>query len=1231
MKESVKKTKLTGPPARKDLAAAAEVPRADPLDAGARVDPRRETGLAEVERFIGPYRILGTLGTGGMSVVYRAEDPQSNRPVAVKTVHIPAPKYLASLRREIHALTRIRHPGVVRIVAQGVQVGRPWYAMELLEGSTFREYIDRIWGNESSSEIATAERAPNDDSRPVSEAAPRLSHTATFSSETLPWPEAQPRRSARAAGGALAPTLELLWRVCSTIAYLHGEGIINCDLKPENVVVLPDRGPIIIDFGLTSRFGGANGREILDSARGISGTVFYMSPEQIRNEFVDARADLYAIGCIMYECVTGRPPFVGSNAEVLLQHLSAEPVPPSELVTEVPRELDLLILNLLQKRLQDRIGYAADVSSALRELIGDDTETRATTYPAARPYLYRPQFSGRRDLLQQVLARIPTHSSQAGVLVLVGGESGVGKTRFAMEITRLARRPGLRITTAECIPPASSSSGAMGRGPLHALRPLLQLISDRCQEAGREFTDRVLGPRGPVLALYEPSLAHAPGQDAQPTPLKLASSAAHRQLFNALADTLMAFAARERLLVVIDDVQWADELTLAFLRFLTPAHFAAPFVILGTYRTEEPVVLPPESPESVHLLKVVLAKMGDDSVRSIVQDMLALSTPPPETLVRFLTQRSGGNPFFVAEYLRAAVEAQLIQRRTLESWRVRQGEAVSSAAAYESLPIPQSLQDLISQRLKTFSPLARAVADMAAVFGSDVDAAVLLDAVALGDDDGPRALDEVVTRQILETTAAGTFRFAHDKLREVVYAEIAPDQARELHRRAALAIEGAYEDTEDFGRFWSALGHHFATAGLPGRAAEYLIRAGDHARAGHANDEALANYRRAIAEVDRLLLESVDEQVSWRPIHCQLHEKVGDLLALSGQGDQSRQSYDTAVRRLAAEDSLARARVHRKIGTTFDNQHRHDESLRSYALAEQMLGPEPGQAPEGWRAEWLQLRAQEFLANYWLARLPALEELVAKIQTNIAFATTARERSYLAQARMLLCFRKERYSISEEGVEYARAVLNGVLSSGNLVELPFARFAFAFSLFLNGQLEAAEWELRSALSAAERAGDVGQKARCFTYLTVVARRRSRIDDVRSRVSASQAVAQAAGMRDYIGAAYGNQAWLALRESDHIGAEGHAARAVDIWGSLTYTFPFQWTALFPLLAVRLMQEDLLGAISCATALLEPIQQRLAGEVEAILREGIERFETSGSSAALETLSGALSVFRRYGYL
>jgi serine/threonine protein kinase/Tfp pilus assembly protein PilF len=809
---------------------------------------------------IGPYRPLELLGRGGMGLVYRAEHGETGEHAAVKTLALPSEKGLASLRREIHALACIRHPGIVRIVDEGVEQGLPWYAMELVEGRTLRSWA-----------APAAAQAPG---QSMTEGwwTISLGNPATASVSRLEAPargkEPSGREPRRIAGGgsstsggrvahrSLGEILTLARRLCAPLSYLHGEGLVHRDLKPENILLQPDGMPVLVDFGLVSRFSGELSREALEGlgSSAAAGTLAYMAPEQLLEVPLDARADLYALGCLLYELLAGRPPFVGKPRELIQQHLQAMPLPPSRLAEEraegaplpVPPELDALVLRLLAKQPRDRLGHADSVAAALVRLGAEDGLAAAGLRPKA--YLYRPSLAGREDALRQLEEQLARLQSGAGGFVLLGGESGVGKTRLALELARLAERSGIAVLPGECPPPADPQAFREGAGsaPLSALRKPLQSIADRCRSWGKAETERLLGRRAPVLSPYEPTLRGLPGQEHDRELAELPPEAARLRLNSALAETLWALARAQPLLLVLDDLQWADELTLDFLGFLKRVDSSGdprcgPLLVLGTYRTEELGEALSSLLELGDTRHLRLGRLEEPAVGQMVRDMLALGRSPT-LFARYLSRHSEGNPFFVAEYLRTAVEMELLFRDEEGRWQVAESnEAQAEMADYERLALPRTLRELLWKRLQGLPVGGFAVALAAAVLGREVPAALLGPMTGLPEKSLFEAVQELLRQHIFTEPVPGTLRFTHEKLREVAYARLAEPSRRRLHREAAEALEALGPERRE--EHLAALGHHWEVAAVAGKARECYLAAARKNKDRYAHAEAARLYR----------------------------------------------------------------------------------------------------------------------------------------------------------------------------------------------------------------------------------------------------------------------------------------------------------------------------------------------------------------------------------------------------
>jgi eukaryotic-like serine/threonine-protein kinase len=282
----------------------------------------------------GRYELGELLGRGGMAEVRRAVDQRLGRSVAVKQLRTDLavdPTFQARFRREAQSAAGLNHPTIVAVYDTGEEidplsgVSIPYIVMELVEGPTLRDVLRE--------------------------------------------------------GRKILPerALELTQGVLEALSYSHKAGIVHRDIKPANVMLTPNGGVKVMDFGIARAV--ADTSATMTQTAAVIGTAQYLSPEQARGETVDARSDLYSTGCLLYELLAGRPPFVGdSPVSVAYQHVREVPVPPSQLDPEITPEIDAVVLKALAKDPDDRYQSAAEMRADISRLLsGEQTTAQRTT------------------------------------------------------------------------------------------------------------------------------------------------------------------------------------------------------------------------------------------------------------------------------------------------------------------------------------------------------------------------------------------------------------------------------------------------------------------------------------------------------------------------------------------------------------------------------------------------------------------------------------------------------------------------------------------------------------------------------------------------------------------------------------------------------------------------------------------------------------------------------------
>jgi hypothetical protein len=637
-----------------------------------------------------------------MGVVFLGVHGETGEQVAVKTVHTPSPAALTSIRRELRALSRLRHPGIVEARASGSTEGVPWYAMRYLDGRTLKSYIAELWP------------------RPV----PAWRSSETLDLEEDAWgPPAEPGEVAGRVpfpAGRMAEVVLVARRMFAALAYLHAQGLMHRDIKPQNVVLVGDLQPVLVDFGLARTGAVGTSRERLSEGPRAAGTPDWIAPEVVRGDPVDARADLFAMGCVLFELLTGRRPFAGRGGGTSWPQLHVAAPRVDSHVEGVPAELDLLVHRLLVKNPARRLGHAADAVAVLQALEGD--------FPAAMPQrsetpferpgplpVLRARLSGRGELVAQLERRLAEALAGRGGLVVVTGRSGIGKTSVVGELARRVPEGCAVVTgTAVAVGPLQRVAGGL---PLHPLQEFLQAVVDGCI-ADPSTAATVVGARGPILAPVAPQMTALAGPSGG-APLPVVDGAAARErLLAAVRDVAIEHARRAPTLLLLDDLQWADELTLGALQRLVDADLSGtPLLVVATCRDEEvgPAVQALLGRPAVERLAV--DRIDAAAVRAMVRDITAVVAAPAGVSDR-LTILSEGSPFYVTEHLRAAVGAGLIRLGA-------GGQAEFVTLPDGTLDLPGDLAALVRMRLDQLPPGARRVVNLACVMGRSFDEEVV--------------------------------------------------------------------------------------------------------------------------------------------------------------------------------------------------------------------------------------------------------------------------------------------------------------------------------------------------------------------------------------------------------------------------------------------------------------------------------------------------------------------------
>ena len=732
----------------------------------------------------GRYELVRLLGEGGKKLVYLSKDGLLGRDVALALIKADGLDAGGRERvlREAQAMGRLgAHPNIVAVFDLGEEQGRPFMVTELMGGGDLEGLL---------------EKAP--DGR-------------------LP----------------AAHVVELGKGVCRGLVFAHGQGVIHRDLKPGNVWLTSEGQPKIGDFGLAL----ASERSRLTQEGTMVGTVSYMPPEQALGGETTARADLYSLGAMLYELLTGKPPFLADDPiAVISQHINTPPVAPSWHAPDCPRALEALVLRLLAKDPSERPASAADVLTALEVIdLAETMQPAEADRDGGLEGLAAGVFVGRQQELGALKAALEGVLSGEGRMVTVVGEPGIGKTRVALELATYARLRGAQVLWGRCY----ESEGAP------AYWPWVQALRDYVREKEPQQLQAELGAGASAISEIVPDIRQRLPDMPEPSRVDDPQQARF-QLFDSLTAFLKSAARTQPLVLVLDDLHWADEGSLRLLEFVARELVGARLLLFGTYRDTELNRRHPLSQTLAELTRerlserILLRGLSREDIDRFVE--ATCGTSPPAELVSLIHTQTEGNPLFVTEIVRLLVqEGELTPERLTgeKSW---------------SLRIPEGVREVIGRRLDRLTERCNETLTIASVIGREFShdqLKALIDDVS--EDRLLDVLEEALAAHVIEELprSLGRYQFSHALIQETLTEELSLTRRVRLHARIGEALEQLYAGEAD--RHAAELAYHFAEAQTllePTKLVRYSLVAGEAALAAHAHEQALAHFEGALAVKD---------------------------------------------------------------------------------------------------------------------------------------------------------------------------------------------------------------------------------------------------------------------------------------------------------------------------------------------------------------------------------------------
>jgi len=727
------------------------------------------------------FEVLGELGRGGRTVTYRVRRHTSIYAMKILQRRGEEESPHRAFCREAALLASVNDPGLVRVHEVGTADGQPYLIMDYVDGQSL---------------------------------------TSVLADGRLP----------------VVRIAQIGIDVARALGAAHRARLVHRDVKPANIMVSADGAARVIDFGLAVRPGDVDETT-------TAGTLLYCAPEQagMLHRPVDGRADLYALGAVLYECATGQPPFSARDlGELMRLHATAAPPDPRLARPDLPPALAAVILRLLAKDPDDRYQSATGVAADLARIAAGETDFALGTADHAQPRQDHP-LTGRDTELSALMRRWEAaRGGPRGGVAVVEGAAGSGKTRLAREVAALVRGEGGLALTGECEPEQGMPLAPLRR----AVDDHLAAIAAMPPTQRAVELDRVRAAVGPGAALLR---GLSPALDALLDAPGLPDEDRHQQFPIAVASFLAALTDNGVGSVLhLDDVHWLDDATLRVLSILSERLPDLPLLVLATGRDGPPsaavmgrlrstvgptldltVALRPLRPE------VIGGLVSSATGGLVVDDATATS----------LAARSDGNTFTLLQYLDAVLDAGLL-RPDWGRWQLDTDHLNSVRLA----------DDLILRRLDGLDPDSRYVLGVGAVYGSVFDPGVVAAVCALTRSRMLEVADAAAWRNLIERREGGRYAFPHDRIRAALLDQFYADALSGVHQRIADVLEAAGDQGPEA---VFALARHCLAGdpeGHPERVYRACHAAGQLALADHAPLEALSYLERAGAAAEHAAL-----------------------------------------------------------------------------------------------------------------------------------------------------------------------------------------------------------------------------------------------------------------------------------------------------------------------------------------------------------------------------------------
>jgi tetratricopeptide (TPR) repeat protein len=808
-----------------------------------------------------------------------------------------------------------------------------------------------------------------------------------------------------------------------------------------------------------------------------------------------------------------------------------------------------------------------------------------------------------------------------GHVVALTGEPGIGKTRLVQEsrkrfIAWVGAGSGRRPLWLEgrCASYAYATPYGLYRQLIASwIGVALDEPPARIRAALAAALTRLLGNTNLLGPLA--SLIGLPERALEATPGRTSPEEVQRLVFAAVRTLVARFAAVAPTVLVLEDLHWADPTSLRLTAELAELARDRPLLLIATSRPGAHA-LPPAR-------EIRLRPLAADAAEALATSLLG--KVGPQVLAAALAS-ADGNPLFLEERLAEMLEAgTLVEDQG--TWRLREPATP---------PLPQLLERLVRSREDRLSPPAVDAIRAAAVLGTRFTAGLLAAVLGTTPDSLAPVLTELTASDLVHhaENSRTAFLFRHALIQEATYLALLRAERRDLHARAARAIEAAAAGR--LPEVAAILGRHYAIAENADRAVRFLELAGDHATDAFANDEAVASFREALAVTERAGDELAAAAV-------QLNAKLANVLWRTARRDEARDAFHAALRLASAGpqplDPVLRAHLHTRLGRLKMHEKHYAKAAAAFDAAQALLGADAGSAGTTDAAatdQWLELMIDGWASMHlWCLELDRALAVLERVRPVLEAHGSPARKSAFYRFWTLQKLLRNRLRVEEKDLASLRTAIAVAEHSGEDrdKDVGYATDFLGWALWLQGDLPAAAEVEAKALNLAERIGETVLIDLALMTLTLIALRRQDTAAVRALLPRASAATREVGANfdGRIAANMAVAAWLAWQDGrpDEVLRLAAGIESLDLT-NVGSAAMHGWTYLFPVLAVRLAAGATAEAVAAARRIIDPSQQVLQDDLTSALAAACGSWDEGDPVRAAQHLTEALDLARAGGY-